>query len=300
MNKDCNICILGGGWSNEREISLKSSKDVYKTLFENKHNVVLFDIKRDSYHDLKSFLRNHSVDLVFNLVHGEGGEDGKIQSYLDDLDVKYCGSNSHSSYLSFNKFKTKKIWREHNLKTPDFEIYSDQNYQDLTKIYGKTFFIKDTCSGSSNNIFQIKSNEDFDNFLLNKNNREFMIEKKISSDEYTAAILNDKVLPIIKIIPSNDFYDFDAKYKSEETKFLFPELSPEMVGIIGDQVMKSFNSLGCKTWARVDFFINDNSIILLEINTIPGMTDHSLVPKAASEYGLSYYQLILEIMGINA
>ena len=200
MNKDCNICILGGGWSNEREISLKSSKDVYKTLFENKHNVVLFDIKRDSYHDLKSFLRNHSIDLVFNLVHGEGGEDGKIQSYLDDLDVKYCGSNSHSSYLSFNKFKTKKIWREHNLKTPDFEIYSDQNYQDLTKFYGKTFFIKDTCSGSSNNIFQIKSNEDFDNFLLNKNNRDFMIEKKISSDEYTAAILNDKVLPIIKTV----------------------------------------------------------------------------------------------------
>ena len=84
-----------------------------------------------------------------------------------------------------------------------------------------------------------------------------MIEKKISSDEYTAAILNDKVLPIIKIIPSNDFYDFDAKYKSEETKFLFPELSPEMVSMISDQVMKSFNVLGCKTWARVDFFIKD-------------------------------------------
>ena len=300
MNKDCNICVLGGGWSNEREISLKSSLDVYKTLMENKHNVVLFDIKRDSYHDLKSFLHNHSIDLVFNLVHGEGGEDGKIQSYLDDIGIKYCGSNSHSSYLSFNKFKTKKIWREHNLITPDFEIYSDQSYQDLTKYYGKTFFIKDTCSGSSNNIFQIKSNDDFDNFLLNKNNREFMIEKKISSDEYTAAILNDKVLPIIKIIPSNEFYDFDAKYKSEETKFLFPELSPEMVNMISDQVMKSFNALGCKTWARVDFFINDNSVILLEINTIPGMTDHSLVPKAASVYGLSYYQLVLEIMGIDA
>ena len=127
-----------------------------------------------------------------------------------------------------------------------------------------------------------------------------MIEKKISSDEYTAAILNDRVLPIIKIIPSNDFYDFDAKYKSEETKFLFPELTSEMVSIINDQVMKSFNALGCKTWARVDFFINDNSVILLEINTIPGMTDHSLVPKAAREYGMSYYQLILEIMGIDA
>ena len=146
MNKDCNICVLGGGWSNEREISLKSSQDVYKALLENKHNVVLFDIKRDSYHDLKSFLHNHSIDLVFNLVHGEGGEDGKIQSYLDDIGIKYCGSNSHSSYLSFNKFKTKKIWREHNLTTPDFEIYSGQSYQDLTKYYGKNFFIKDKKS----------------------------------------------------------------------------------------------------------------------------------------------------------
>ncbi len=300
MNKDSNICVLGGGWSNEREISLKSSKDVYKTLLENKHNVVLFDIKRDSYDDLKSFLRNNSIDLVFNLVHGEGGEDGKIQSYLDDIDIKYCGSNSHSSSLSFNKYKTKKIWREHNLITPDFEIYSDQTYEELTKSYGNTFFIKDTCSGSSNNIFQIKNNDDFDIFIKNKSNREFMIEKKISSDEYTAAILNNKVLPIIKIVPSNEFYDFDAKYKSDETKFLFPELNQEILSLISDQVIKSFNALGCETWARVDFFINNNSIILLEINTIPGMTDHSLVPKAASKYGLSYYQLVLEIMGIDA
>ena len=127
-----------------------------------------------------------------------------------------------------------------------------------------------------------------------------MIEKKISSDEYTAAILNNKVLPIIKIVSSNEFYDFDAKYKSEETKFLFPELSSDMVSVVSDQVMKSFNALGCKTWARVDFFIKDNSVILLEINTIPGMTDHSLVPKAAKVYGLSYYQLVLEIMGIDA
>ena len=300
MNKNSNICVLGGGWSNEREISLKSSKAVYKTLLDNKHNVVLFDIKKDSYDELKLFLYDHSIDLVFNLVHGEGGEDGKIQTYLDNINIKYCGSGSHSSHLSFNKFKTKKIWREHNLITPDFEIYSDQSYEDLSKSYGNTFFIKDTCSGSSKNIFQIKDKGDFDSFIQNQNNREFMIEKKISSDEYTAAILNNKVLPIIKIVPSNEFYDFDAKYKSDETKFFFPELKSEMVSMISDQVMKSFEALGCKTWARVDFFIKDNSVILLEINTIPGMTDHSLVPKAAREYGLSYYQLILEIMGVDA
>ena len=298
-SKDSRICVLGGGWSNEREISLKSSSDVYKTLLENKHNVVFFDMKRDSYEDLKSFLLNSSVDYVFNLIHGEGGEDGKIQGYLDNLDINYSGSNSKSSRISFNKYQTKKIWKANNLDTPDFEVFSNQTYEDLSMSYGKTFFIKDTCSGSSNNIFQVKCNKDFENFEKNKNNREYMIEKKISSDEYTAAILNGKVLPIIKIIPSNEFYDFEAKYKSNETKFSFPDLTQAVINKINTQVIDAFKVLGCESWARVDFFIKDEQIILLEINTIPGMTDHSLVPKAAKEHGLSYYQLVLEIIGID-
>lgn len=297
INKELKICVLGGGWSNEREISLKSSSDVYKTLLDNQHNVVLFDMKRDSYQDLQNFLSDNSVDYVFNLVHGEGGEDGKIQSYLDSLNIKYSGSNSQSSKLSFNKYQTKKIWADNNLITPDFEMFSNQSYKELCIFYGETFFIKDICSGSSNNIFQIKNEKDFFNFQKNKNNRQYMIEKKVSSDEYTAAILNEKVLPIIKITPSNDFYDFEAKYKSNATKFSFPNLNYEIVNKINTQVLDAFNVLGCAVWARVDFFIRDNQVILLEINTIPGMTDHSLVPKAASEYGLSYYKLVLEIIG---
>ena len=138
-SKDFRICVLGGGWSNEREISLKSSSDVYKTLLENNHNVVFFDMKRDSYEDLKSFLLNNSVDYVFNLIHGEGGEDGKIQSYLDNLDINYSGSNSQSSRISFNKYQTKKIWKANNLDTPDFELFSSQTYKDLSMSYGKTF-----------------------------------------------------------------------------------------------------------------------------------------------------------------
>lgn len=298
-SKDFRICVLGGGWSNEREISLKSSSDVYKTLLENKHNVVFFDMKRDSYEDLESFLLNNSVDYVFNLIHGEGGEDGKIQGYLDNLDINYSGSNSKSSRISFNKYQTKKIWKANNLDTPDFELFSNQTYEELSMSYGKTFFIKDTCSGSSNNIFQVKCIKDFENFEKNKTNREYMIEKKISSDEYTAAILNGKVLPIIKIIPSNEFYDFEAKYKSNETKFSFPDLKQGVINKINTQVTDAFSVLGCESWARVDFFIKDEQIILLEINTIPGMTDHSLVPKAAKKHGLSYYQLVLEIIGID-
>lgn len=297
---DSKICILGGGWSNEREISLKSSNDVFQSLKNKNHNVIFYDMVNDSFDDLKMFLKNQSIDIVFNLMHGEGGEDGKVQSYLDKLNIKYCGSDSKSSSLSFNKYLTKSIWIDNNLLTPDFLIYDKQSYEYLTKKFSPSFFIKDTCSGSSNNIFLIQNIEDFNKFLSNSSNRQFMIEKKIYAQEYTAAIINNKVLPIIKIEPSNNFYDFDAKYKSDKTRFSFPDLNKNVIRDIHDSVLKAFHCLGCHTWARVDFFIDNNKIVLLEINTIPGMTDHSLVPKAAKESGLSYYELIIEILGINA
>tara|TARA_B100000035_G_scaffold101085_1_gene85741 strand:+ start:49 stop:945 length:897 start_codon:yes stop_codon:yes gene_type:complete len=294
------ICILGGGWSNEREISLKSSHDVYEALIEQKHDVVLYDMKSDSFHDLNDFIINNSIDLVFNLIHGEGGEDGKVQSYLEKIGINFCGSNSTSSELSFNKYKTKQVWIDHDLMTPKFTMYKDQNYDDLKTDFGESFFIKDICSGSSNNIFRVENENDFKNFTNVDSDREYMVEKRIYAEEYTAAILNNQVLPIIKIIPADGFYDFNAKYKSEKTQFIFPQLEQKIVDEINQEVFKAFNVLGCRTWARVDFFIHNNQIILLEINTIPGMTDHSLVPKSAKQYGLSYYKLILEIMGINA
>lgn len=300
MNERKNICILGGGWSNERLISLKSAHDVYNSLTQNGHDTFMYDMKTDSFDDLKKFILENHIHTVLNLIHGEGGEDGKVQKYLESLDVHYCGSNSHASELSFNKYLSKLEWVKNGLSTPEFIIYKDQEYNDLVTIFGTQFFIKDTCSGSSNNIYLIRNNKDFDKFTEHKDSREYMIERKIIADEYTAAILNNQVLPIIKIVPANDFYDFEAKYKSDKTEFLFPELDQDILKQINKQVLKAFSVLGCERWARVDFFMSDNKIELLEINTIPGMTDHSLVPKAAKKYGLSYYQLILEILGINA
>ncbi len=299
MNNNTKICILGGGWSNERLISLKSANDVQSVLMQNGHDSVLYDMDQDSFVSLEKFLSDNNIDIVFNLIHGEGGEDGKVQSYLDKLNIKYCGSSSRSSKISFNKYLTKKEWELNNLQTASFDIFQGQKYESLVDSFGHEFFIKDTCSGSSNNIFLIRDLNDYKNFLKKKGSREYLIERKIYADEYTAAILNDKVLPIIKIVPSNEFYDFEAKYESNDTKFIFPELDEDITRHINNEVMKAFKVLGCKTWARVDFFVDKGNIILLEINTIPGMTDHSLVPKAAKQYGLSYYQLVLEILGIN-
>ena len=257
-------------------------------------------MKEDSYDDLKNFLLTNSIDIVFNLIHGEGGEDGKIQRYLDKINVHYCGSDAISSALSFDKYQTKKVWKQNDISTPKFILYEDQNYEVLSNLFKTSFFIKDTCSGSSNNIFKVDCSDDFEHFLEEKNERQYMVEQRIFADEYTAAIINNSVLPIIKIIPHNSFYDYDAKYKSDKTQFIFPDLNININKEISSKVSKAFNVLGCSTWARVDFFIDENEIILLEINTIPGMTDHSLVPKAADKYGLTYYDLIIEIMGIDA
>tara|TARA_B100001057_G_scaffold105905_1_gene103515 strand:- start:851 stop:1759 length:909 start_codon:yes stop_codon:yes gene_type:complete len=298
--KSIKLCILGGGWSNEREISLKSATDVYECLKDNEHNVVFYDMEKDLPIELLKFLKQNSIDLVFNLIHGEGGEDGKIQSYLDSFNINYCGSNASASFTSFNKKLTKKKWIENGLITPKYEVYNSQSYEYCTKEFGPEFFIKDTCSGSSNNIYLIRDNNDYSLFNLEYNSqREFIIEEKIHADEYTAAVLSKDVLPIIKIIPSNTFYDYDAKYKSDQTKFIFPDLSKQIIDKIKLNILKAFNILDCKDWARIDFFIRNNEIILLEINTIPGMTDHSLVPKSANQLGISYYELILKILNNN-
>ncbi len=298
--KSKKICILGGGWSNEREISLKSANDVYECLKGNGHDVLFYDMKEDSPSKLEEYLENNAVNLVFNLIHGEGGEDGKVQGYLDSVNISYCGSNASASAVSFNKHLTKRIWLDNGLTTPKYEIFKDQNYETCCKKYGSQFFIKDTCSGSSNNIYLINNIDEFIAFCsVAKPSREYIIEERINADEYTAAVIKEEVFPIIKIIPNNTFYDYDAKYKSNETEFIFPELDKETTDEIEDNVLKAYKVLGCKDWARVDFFMTQKEIVLLEINTIPGMTDHSLVPKAANKYGISYYDLIMKILNNN-
>ena len=330
ITKDTIIGILYGGWSDEREISLESGSSVYGSLKDAGYKVFLFDLKNNK-EELSKFISKYSIEIIFNLIHGTGGEDGTIQSWLDDLQIKYVGSNSKSSRLSFSKTKTKEIWIKSELTTPDFISHvnleswilaaismnkgnpSDDNssfkQETIKKINNflesyDRYVLKPDCSGSSVGIKIFNNPNELSyhceslskDYLENTISQNFL-EKYISGSEYTAPIIGNTVFPIIKIETKREFYDYQAKYVDDDTSFTFPSFDSSLQRTINSKCLKAFKSLGCKGWGRVDFFIDDdNGIYLIEVNTIPGMTSHSLVPMSAKQKNLSYLDLILLIL----
>ena len=293
------IGILCGGWSDERSVSLDSGKSAYKSLMSSNLNVFIFDFKDNDIDMLSKFIKFNNIDLVLNLIHGSGGEDGLVQSYLDRLSIKYIGSDTESSKLSFNKVHTKEIWLKNGLRTPNYLRLSDNiSSKEMQKIFNDKFILKPCESGSSvgikifntTNFSSSNSKDILEKLSLNSiNSCDYFIEEFISAPEYTAPIINNQVFPIIKIETKREFYNYEAKYLDNDTIFSFPEFPEDIRENINLICMKAFNSTGCSNWGRVDFFMEkDSSVNLIEINSIPGMTDHSLVPKSAQKSGLSY------------
>ena len=302
-----NIGILCGGWSDERSVSLDSGKSAYNSLISSDLNAFIFDFQDNDINMLSKFIKSNNIDLVLNLIHGSGGEDGLVQSYLDKLSIKYIGSNSESSKLSFNKVHTKEVWLKNGLNTPNYLRLSDSiSSKKLEKMFGDKFILKPCESGSSVGIkvfdttdfYSSSSTDILEKLSLSSvNSCDYFIEEFIIAPEYTAPIINNQVLPIIKIETKREFYNYEAKYLDNDTVFSFPEFSQDIYENINLICMKDFNSTGCSNWGRVDFFMdNDSSVNLIEINSIPGMTDHSLVPKSAKKNGLSYHQLLLLLL----
>ncbi len=304
---DKRIGILCGGWSDERAVSLNSGKSAYKSLVDNNIKAFLFDYEKDDIQKLSNFIEVNKIDIIFNLIHGVGGEDGLVQSYLDKLSIKYIGSNSKSSKISFNKVLTKEIWVSKGLNTPKYLTLSNTTtLEDIQELSMGKFILKPCESGSSVGIKIFNSN-DFDSSasssilkklsLDNKNPNNYFIEEYINVSEYTAPIINNQVFPIIKIETKRDFYNYEAKYLDKDTVFSFPKFSKNTQENINLTCFQAFDSIGCSNWGRVDFFMDDDlSINLIEINSIPGMTDHSLVPKSAKKNGISYYELLLLLL----
>lgn len=301
------IAVLHGGWSTEREVSLVSGKAVISSLL--KMGLKIQSFKINSKEDLKQSFKE--FDLVFNSLHGKGGEDGYIQSILENDKVVFTGSKSSSCKISFNKIETKKIWREIGLPTPDFvEILNvktpemELNHfvtgdEDITSL-DSSFVVKPAREGSSFGISIVKpgiGNLEDSMKIASKFDKDILIEAFVEGEEITVSILGSRLLTPITIKPSNQFYDYEAKYLSNKTSYLPSKLSEKKISEVEELALDAYNALGCQGWGRVDFIQDiDGNFQLLEVNTVPGLTKTSLVPKAAELNGLDFDSLIVEIL----
>ena len=293
-----NIAVLCGGWSEERLISLKSGDSVYKCLKENGYEVSKIDVKTANEAFNKELYSK--FDLVFILLHGRGGEDGEIQKFFEENDIVFTGSNSQSSRITMNKIKTKEIWKKNNIKTPEYFIY-EENFQIDNLSSFEKWVIKPNLEGSSNGISfynNIEGEEDFQKKinLAKKYDDSVLIERFIDGKEITVPIINKRSLSPIHIIPEGEFYDFDAKYISNKTKYLEYAIESERLDILNNLVIKAYELVGAENWGRIDIIDDGKDYFLIELNSVPGMTETSLVPKSSHLSGISYLELLESIM----
>lgn len=293
------VAVLLGGTSAEREVSLKSGNAVYAGLIEAGVDAFKVDIGDQV---LEQIL-NLKADRVFNILHGRGGEDGCIQAVLDMIGMPYTGSGVCASALAMDKLATKRILTGSNIPTPDyFELSSEIDCRLLLSEFGLPVFVKPTLEGSSIGMAPVHRDED----LIPAWRRasaygDVFAEKFVYGTEYTASFLGDQVLPLIKLETPREFYDYQAKYISDDTIYTCPSgLDNDMVAQINDLVRRTIHATGVRHWGRVDLMLDESGQPwIIEVNTIPGMTDHSLVPVAAKAAGLTMPDLVLKILSLT-
>ena len=289
------VAVLMGGDSNERAVSLLSGGAVFLALKRLGIEAEAFDPSDRDINEIQSYNR------VFITLHGRGGEDGSVQAFLKSKNVAYTGSDSLSSAIGMDKIKTKLLWRSLNIPTPDFlQVNEKTSYIEILDAISVPFFIKPSNEGSSIGIDKIKNEKQYQEAFLktSKIDTNVIVEKFVDGEEFTVAIVNGKTFPVIKIKPSNEFYDYEAKYIKDDTQYICPSgIEKNKEASISEEALKAFKAVGCSSWGRVDFMMDKaGRHYFIEVNTSPGMTSHSLVPMAAKEVGISFDQLVLEIL----
>jgi len=289
------VAVLMGGDSNERAVSLLSGEAVLHALKRLRIDAEAFDPSSRDINEIQSYNR------VFIALHGRGGEDGSMQAFLKSKNIAYTGSDSLSSAIGMDKLKTKLLWRSLNISTPDFlQVTEKTSYEEIMSAIGVPFFIKPSNEGSSIGIDKIKNEKQYQDAFLktSKIDANVIVEKFVDGEEFTVAIVNDKTLPVIKIKPSNEFYDYQAKYIKDDTQYICPSgIEKQKEVSISKEALQAFKIIGCSSWGRVDFMMDKQGRhYFIEVNTSPGMTSHSLVPMAAKEVGINFDQLVLEIL----
>ena len=302
------VAVLMGGTSSEREVSLDSGGNVLDAL---RARGVAADAV-DGIPALVDAIRAGRVDRVFNILHGHhgGGEDGVVQGLLDALKVPYTGSGVLGSALSMDKIRTKQVWLSLGLPTPRYlRLAPGDDVPAAARAFGYPAILKPACEGSSVGISRVLGDDDLDaavalaaNYTQMRAGGELLLEQLVEGDELTVGILAaggaHVALPSIRIVPKGAWYDYDAKYVAEDTQYLCPGLDGADEDALRALSLAAFDAAGCSGWGRVDIMRDraGGGCFLLEVNTAPGMTSHSLVPKAAREAGIGFEELCWRIL----
>jgi len=291
------VAVVMGGDSAEREVSLNSGAGVLAAL----RSVGVDAFGVDGIPALLSAIQSGKVDRVFNVLHGRGGEDGVLQGLLASLRVPCTGSGVLGSALSMDKVRSKRVWQALGLPTPAFAVLRvGEDVARAVAEIGLPVVVKPSREGSSVGITRVREAADLAAAveLAARYDGELLIERLIEGDELTVGVLGAQVLPSIRIVPAGEYYDYHAKYVADDTRYLCPGLSDEVEeAALRALALRAFDALGCSGWGRVDVMRDRDGVNwLLEVNTAPGMTSHSLVPKAGAALGLGYPEVCLQVL----
>ena len=291
------VAVLFGGKSAEREVSLKSGSRVLDALLRQGIDAHAFDPAERKLDDLAAF------DRAFIMLHGRYGEDGTIQGALELMGIPYTGSGVMASAVGMDKWRTKLLWRSVGLPVPEYVMLdSSSDFAAVEKQLGLPLFVKPACEGSSIGVTKVRQSGELRPAYAEAARHDALViaERGVMGGEYTVAILGNEALPIIRIVPATDFYDYEAKYLRDDTRYLCPcGLSDAREQELRALALEAFRVLGCRGWGRVDFLMDEQgNAYMLEVNTSPGMTDHSLVPMAARVAGISYEALVMRVLSL--
>ena len=294
------VLLLMGGWSSERVISLKSGETVLGALQRAGVDVTAMDVRRNFLPELLATHQAKPFDRTFIILHGRGGEDGQIQAVLDLLNIPYTGASMGASAIGMDKLACKRIWRGEGLPTPPWAVVATEAeaHRALDSL-GLPVMVKPVAEGSSVGVAKVDRPDQLAAaFHEAARYGLVMMERYIRGGEYTVSLLNGRALPVIRLSTPHDFYDFDAKYLANDTEYTIPSgLSAEEESAMQAIALKAFEQIGGAGWGRVDFMRDEHGQNwLIEVNTVPGLTDHSLVPMAARAGGMNFTRLVCRIL----
>lgn len=301
MNKNFNnikVGVLAGGVFGEREVSLVSGQEAFNALSRKKIKTVLIDVTSTDPKKVKTLIESHNIDAAFIALHGQFGEDGQIQAILEDLNIIFTGSGKAASYLAMDKIKSKEIFIKHNVPTPNFKVLTDKAQKPQNMQY--PIVVKPYFGGSSIGITILDKPSGLDAaldeaFLLGD---KVILEEYIEGRELTVGVLGDSFLPVVEIVPKEGYYDYNNKYSDGLVDFIVPaSLDKNLSSKTQEAALLAHKVLGCRDFSRTDIRLSKEGVIfVLEVNSIPGLTTHSLLPMAAKSCGIEFDDLILKML----